>query len=300
MRVLSRRLNSSLCSLLNLLLLDRASHGASLASGAGTCASIVNPTHTAGATSLPSSLTHAHIDPAHAFIGTAWPRYVHNSGVLLTPSGNENFLSSTPTHARPSAFGCDFDESAHGNSALMRPVTHGPLPLPFEPLYTNSDFHHAASTWPARISHETASITFAAHTAAPHQPALTRPCRLELLKHRVNFLHPRARLNRPLHPRVGQNEKARAQVAPIRNRAQKRHFGDAATCGDLVSAREWVRMGKNCAINANNGKFELVGIAGMKDCSGCVELSRGCAREEVLKRAHETAGEGGGRDGVGC
>ena len=114
----------------------------------------MKPTQTAGATSLPSLLAHAHVEPDHACIGIAVPRYLHTSGTVLMPSGNENFCASVPT--QQNSLGCgrasspySFAGGPHGKSALMWPVTHGPLPLPWEPLYVNRDVHHLTSTLPA-------------------------------------------------------------------------------------------------------------------------------------------------------
>jgi len=56
-------------------------HGRAAAIG---CASIVKPTHVAGATSLPSSLTHAHMDPAQAVMAISRPRYFQFMGTWLS------------------------------------------------------------------------------------------------------------------------------------------------------------------------------------------------------------------------
>jgi hypothetical protein len=56
--------------------------------------SIVKPTNIAGATSMPSSLTHAHVERDYTRIGISLPRQLYISGVVLMPSGNENFCAS--------------------------------------------------------------------------------------------------------------------------------------------------------------------------------------------------------------
>jgi hypothetical protein len=46
---------------------------------------MVNPTHTAGATSLPSSLTHAHIEPDQAVMAMLRLWYFHWIGTVFMP-----------------------------------------------------------------------------------------------------------------------------------------------------------------------------------------------------------------------
>jgi hypothetical protein len=136
--------------------------------------SIVKPTHTAGDTSLPSSLTHAHVEPDHTRIGISLPRNLHISGAVLVPSGNENFFASVPTQQNVwggrASSPCSFAGEPQGNSALMWPVTHGPLPLPLEPLYVNKEVHHLTSTLPTLESVTFNPIIFTAYTRLNEQP----------------------------------------------------------------------------------------------------------------------------------
>ena len=150
--------------------------------GLGDGESIVKPTHTAGATSLPSSLTHAHAEPDHTRIGISLPRNLHISGAVLMPSGNENFCASVPTQQNFWGGGasspCCFAGEPQGNSALMWPVTHGPLPLPREPLYVNKEVHHLTSTLPTLKSVTYNPIIFTAYTrlnAQPRTASASRP-----------------------------------------------------------------------------------------------------------------------------
>ena len=113
------------------------------------CASMVKPTQTAGATSRPSSLTHAHMEPAHAVIAMLRPRYVQFIGTVFMPPGKEYFCFCTPTQFIPREGAADAVGSDHGNNTLMWPVTCGTEPLPLEPWYVNNEIHHATSTWPA-------------------------------------------------------------------------------------------------------------------------------------------------------
>lgn len=229
------------------LLMDGENHGC-----AGfCCASMVNPTQTAGATSLPSSLTHAHMEPAHAVIAMSRPWYFHFIGTVFMPPGKECFCFCTPTQTIPcpgaSGGAKDAVGSDHGNNTLMWPVTCGVEPLPLEPWYVNNEIHHATSTWPAHVmqslvrSKQTLrgnnyqkkkKFEFAAITILW---ALTRSRCNKLLQKFVNRLNPHTRLWRAVHPRFSKRNEARVEVGPVGNRAQESHFRNAAKGVALVT-----------------------------------------------------------------